>query len=74
MSDWLIAFGELAIIGGVLAMVVKRLRRRRAEFLSVSLVFAPPLQPSDSADRQPPTRPPWAAAMGSARAETLPSA
>ncbi len=80
-GDWLIAFGEFAIIGGMLAMFIKQIRRRRAakrlrphsEFVPVSLRFAPPLQPSDSADGQSPTRPPWATAS-TAGAETLPSA
>jgi hypothetical protein len=82
IGDWLIAFGELAIIGGVLATLIKQFRRRQVakrqqpqpEFLPVSLPFAPPLQPSGSADGQPLTQPPWATAARSVWPETVPSA
>jgi hypothetical protein len=78
-GDWLITFGELAIIGGVLATLIRQLRRRRAmkaqraqpQFVPVSLRFAPPLQPGVSADVQSPQQAPWATAMRSARRETL---
>ena len=81
-GDWLITFGELAIIGGVLATLIRQFRRRRAmnarrpqpEFVPVSLAFAPPLQPGISADAQAPRQAPWATAMRSAETETLPSA
>ncbi len=81
-GDWLIAFGEFAIIGGMLAMLIKQIRRRRLakaprpnlEFAPVSLRFAPPLQPADSADGPSLRRPPWATALSSAETETLPSA
>jgi hypothetical protein len=78
-GDWLITFGELAIIGGVLATLIRQFRRRRAmkaqraqpQFMPVSLRFAPPLQPGISDDVQSPRQVPWATAMRSARTETL---
>lgn len=78
-GDWLITFGELAIIGGVLATVIRQFRRRRAmkaqraqpQFPPVSLRFAPPLQPSIGDDVQSPRQVSWATAMRSARTETL---
>ena len=78
-GDWLITFGELAIIGGVLATVIRQFRRRRAmkaqraqpQSAPVSLRFAPPLQPGISPDVQSPQQVPWAAAMRSARTESL---
>ena len=78
-GDWLITFGELAIIGGVLATLIRQFRRRRAmkaqraqpQFAPVSLRFAPPLQPGISDDVQSPRQVPWATAMRSARTETL---
>ena len=80
MGDWLITFGELAILGGALATLVRVFRRRRAMkaqqaqpgFVPVSLRFAPPLQPGISADVEPPRRAAWATAMRSAQAETIP--
>jgi hypothetical protein len=81
MSDWLIAFGELAIIGGVLATLFKQFRRRRVakaqqqpQPLPINLPFAPPLQPTASEYGQPPRRPPWAPAMSPERSEELDSA
>jgi hypothetical protein len=79
MGDWLITFGELAIIGGMLATLIRQFRRRRAmkaqrpqpQFVPVSLRFAPPLQPGISADVEAPRQAPWATAMRSARRETL---
>lgn len=81
-GDWLITFGELAIIGGVLATLIRQFRRRRAmkaqrlqpQFVPVSLRFAPPLQPGISADVQSPRQAPWVTALNSARRETVPSA
>ncbi len=78
-GDWLITFGELAIIGGVLATLIRQFRRRRAmkaqraqpQFAPVSLRFAPPLQPGISDDIQSPRQVPWATAMRSSRTETL---
>ncbi|MBV9236364.1 MAG: hypothetical protein JOZ94_11080 [Xanthobacteraceae bacterium] len=78
-GDWLITFGELAIIGGVLATVIRQFRRRRAmkaqraqpQSAPVSLRFAPPLQPGISPDVQSAQQVPWAAAMRSARTESL---
>jgi hypothetical protein len=78
-GDWLITFGELAIIGGVLATLIRQFRRRRAmkaqraqpQFMPVSLRFAPPLQPGISDDVQSPRQVPWATAMRSARTDTL---
>jgi hypothetical protein len=78
-GDWLITFGELAIIGGVLATLIRQFRRRRAmkaqraqpQFAPVSLRFAPPLQPGIRDDVQSPRHVPWATAMRSARTETL---
>jgi hypothetical protein len=81
-GDWLITFGELAILGGVLATLIRQFRRRRAlkaqraqpQFVPVSLRFAPPLQPEFSADDQSPRQASWATALNSARRETLSSA
>jgi hypothetical protein len=81
MGDWLITFGELAILGGALATLIRLFRRRRAmkvqqpqpQFVPVSLRFAPPLQPGISADVQSPQQATWATAMRSAQRETLPS-
>jgi hypothetical protein len=78
-GDWLITFGELAIIGGVLATLIRQFRRRRAmkaqraqpQLTPVSLRFAPPLQPGISADVESLRQAPWATAMRSARTETL---
>jgi hypothetical protein len=80
MGDWLITFGELAILGGALATLVRLFRRRRAmkaqqaqpQLVPVSLRFAPPLQPGISADAEPLGRPAWATAMRSAERETIP--
>jgi hypothetical protein len=79
MGDWLITFGELAIIGGLLATLIRVFRRRRAmkeqrpqpQFMPVSLRFAPPLQPGISADAQPPQQAAWATAMRSAQTESV---
>jgi hypothetical protein len=81
MGDGLITFGELAILGGALATLVRVFRRRRAMkgqqaqpgLVPVSLRFAPPLQPGISADAEPPGRPAWATATRSAQRETLSS-
>jgi hypothetical protein len=79
-GDWLITFGELAILGGVLATFIRQFRRRHAMkaqrpqpgFAPVSLHFAPPLQPGIRADEQ--QQVPWATALNSTRRETVPSA
>jgi hypothetical protein len=79
MGDWLITFGELAILGGALATLVRVFRRRRAMkaqqaqpgLVPVSLRFAPPLQPGISADVEPPRRAAWATTMRSAQRETV---
>jgi hypothetical protein len=79
MGDWLITFGELAIIGGLLAMLIRVFRRRRAmkqqrpqpQFMPVSLRFAPPLQPGISADVQSPRQAAWATAMRSTQTESV---
>ena len=79
MGDWLITFGELAIICGLLATLIRVYRRRRAmkeqrpqpQFMPVSLRFAPPLQPGISADAQSPRQPAWATAMRSAQTESV---
>lgn len=78
-GDWLITFGELAIIGGVLATLIRYFRRRRAMkaqqpqpgFAPVSLRFAPPLQPGISADVQSPSRVPWATVMRSPQTDPV---
>jgi hypothetical protein len=78
-GDWLITFGELAIIGGVLATLIRQFRRRRAtkaqrsqpQFAPVSLRFAPPLQPGINDDIQSPRQVPWATTVRSSRTETL---
>jgi hypothetical protein len=80
MGDWLITFGELAILGGALATLIRVFRRRRAMkaqpaqpgLVPVSLRFAPPLQPGISADAEPPGRPAWATTTRSAQRETIP--
>jgi hypothetical protein len=80
MGDWLITFGEIAILGGALATLVRVVRRRRAmkvqqaqpQLVPVSLRFAPPLQPGISADAEPPGRPAWATPMRSAQREMIP--
>jgi hypothetical protein len=79
MGDWLITFGELAIIGGLLATLIRVFRRRRAmkeqrpqpQFGPVSLRFAPPLQPGISADAQSPRQAAWATAMRSGQTESV---
>ena len=79
MGDWLITFGELAILGGALATLIRVFRRRRAMkvqqvqpgLVPVSLRFAPPLQPGISADVEPPRRAAWATTMRSAQRETV---
>jgi hypothetical protein len=78
-GDWLITFGELAILGGVLATFIRQFRRRRAmkeqraapQFVPVSLRFAPPLQPGISADAQSPRQAPWATAMRSVQTDPV---
>ena len=79
MGDWLITFGELAIICGLLATLIRVYRRRRAmkeqrpqpQFMPVSLRFAPPLQPGISADAQSPRQPAWATATRSVETESV---
>jgi hypothetical protein len=79
-GDWLITFGELAILGGVLATLIRLFRRRRAmkaqpaqpQLMPMSLRFAPPLQPGIGADDQlAPLQAPWATAPRSRQRETV---
>jgi hypothetical protein len=79
-GDWLITFGELAILGGILATLIRLFRKRRAmkaqraqpQLTPMSLRFAPPLQPGISADDQlAPLQAPWATATRSRQREMV---